>query len=499
MQDTSTYFTPSGTVSSSATSFNTNSQLAGDGFEALWHSIDKNKMIGGSQYNNFSRSLDGGTTWASAFNGLTLLGTTPDQSKFPFISKLTCSKQAPDILYTVGTEGVWKSSNFGGNWALTPITSGWGAKTFADVEVSRANANIIWAGGGMGSSDTKLFVSTDAGKTFNPVPNPTGFTLGAITKIATHPTNEKVAYALFSFAKTAKIFMTQNLGQTWTDISGFGTGQSSTTGFPDVAVYALYVRPDNTNIIWAGTEIGLVESLDSGASWTLLTEFPNVAVWDMKGQEDEIVIATHGRGIWTAKVAFDQNENYPVPKIITSGTSPQSKFVVQAHLPYRYDSAQIIINSQTIKFNPIDSGTYNIQISNVPKGSVTIQLIGYKGGAPIYSLTASSVNLSLLNYQQQFYDYFIAASNFYLNGFSLSSFGTSNISMQSAHNYAANQDKSGTLLVPIIVSSGSNTSISYQDVAIVHPGTTGAVFGQSLFNDYVVVEAPKNGVDWIPL
>src|SRR5260221_9611848 len=174
MQDNSTYFTPSGTVSSSATFFNTNSQLAGDGFEALWHSIDKNKMIGGSQYNDFARSLDAGTTWTSAFAGLTLSGSSPDQNKFPFISKLACSKQAPDILYTVGTEGVWKSTNFGGSWSLTPITSGWQSSSnnssFADVEVSRANANIVWAGSGAGSGKN-LFVSTDAGKTFAAVRN----------------------------------------------------------------------------------------------------------------------------------------------------------------------------------------------------------------------------------------------------------------------------------------------------------------------------------------
>jgi photosystem II stability/assembly factor-like uncharacterized protein len=162
MQDNSTYFTPSGTVSSSTTYFNTNAQLAGDGFEVLWHTTNTNEMIGGAEYNYFSRSLDGGITWTSAFTGLTLSGSSPDQTKFPFISKLACSKQTPDDIYTVGSEGVWISTNFGGNWTLTPITTGgWGLSTFADVEVSRANPNIVWAGSGMGSG-SNLFVSTNA-------------------------------------------------------------------------------------------------------------------------------------------------------------------------------------------------------------------------------------------------------------------------------------------------------------------------------------------------
>ncbi len=410
MQDNATYFSPGGKIASATTYYQTNSQLAGDGFEVVWHSLDSNKLIGGAEYDYFSRSVDGGATWVSAFSGLTLSGSSPDETKFPFISKLATSKQSPDVLYTVSTQGVWKSANFGASWSLTPVTSGWGSVdiTFADVEVSRANANIVWAGSGVGSGGNNLFVSTNAGQTFTAVPNPSGFVLGNITRIATHPTNEKVAYALFSFAKTAKILMTQDLGQTWNDISGFGTGTSSTTGFPDVAVYSLYVRPDNTDIIWAGTEIGLVESLDGGASWALLSEFPNVGVWDMKGQDNEIVLATHGRGIWTAELSVDQNSNFPVPVIVTSGTSPQSKYVVQINLPYLYDSVQVLINTASLTFVPTVAGIQNVVLSNVPKTSLTIQLIGYKGDAPIYSVVSTGTNFSLLPYRQQYYDYFIS-------------------------------------------------------------------------------------------
>ncbi len=499
MQDNSTYFTPNGTISSATTHFNTNSALAGDGFEALWHSLDGNKMIGGSQYNNFARSLDGGSTWSSAISGFPLTSGSPTQSEFPFISKLANSKQAPDFIYSVGAQGVWKSVDFGGTWNLTSITQNWGSVTsFADVEVSRANANIVWAGNGAYSGGN-LFISTDAGKTFTSVPNPAGYVLGNVSRIATHPTNEKIAYVLFSFANTAKILMTQDLGQTWTDISGFGTGQSSTTGFPDVAVYCLYVRPDNTNIIWAGTEIGIIESLDGGGSWALLTEFPSVAVWDMKGQDNEIVMATHGRGIWTAELPVDQNANFPVPQIVASGTSPQSKFKVQIHLPSKYDSVQMIIGSQSVTLIPPDSGTYIVTITNVPTGSLQEQLIGYKKTAPIYSLPYSAVNLKLNAYQQQYNDFFITMNNFYSDGFSLLPFGNSNTSMQSQHEYVSGQDASGTLLTPIIVSTGSNASFIYDDVAIVQPGAAGSVFGQASFNDYVVAEATKDGLNWTPV
>ena len=107
-----------------------------------------------------------------------------------------------------------------------------------DVDVSRANANIVWAGSGMANSGTlrNLQVSTNGGATFTPTNNYTDRILGGITKLATHPTEANTAYALFSFSGRPKILRTTNLGETWTDISGFGMGTTSSTGFPNVAV-----------------------------------------------------------------------------------------------------------------------------------------------------------------------------------------------------------------------------------------------------------------------
>jgi hypothetical protein len=367
--------------------------------------------------------------------------------------------------------------------------------SFTDVEVSRANPNIVWAGSGQFGSTT-LFVSTNAGQTFTSVPNPIGYTLGNITRIATHPLEPNTAYALYSFSKTAKIMKTTNLGQTWTDISGFGTGTSSTTGFPDVAVYSLYIRLDDPNIIWAGTEIGIVESLDGGATWAILTSFPAVGVWDMKGQDKEIVIGTHGRGIWSASIGKDQ---IGATKILASGTTPQSKFAMLINAPYKYDSILIKFNAtSTLKFVPPDSGTYSLHISNVPTGDQSMQTFSYRGGVSTTSPLYSGTNLKLTAYQQKYYDYMIDLSNFSLSGFGLAAFGESNTSLQSQHNYVANSSEAATLLVPIIVASGSSSFI-YDDVAIVQPASTGAVFGQAAFNDYVVAEATKDGLNWIPI
>jgi photosystem II stability/assembly factor-like uncharacterized protein len=492
-QDNGTWLSPRGSSATKTTSYS--SKIGGDGFEAVWHNLDDKKIIGGSQNNNFARTIDGGTTWTNATSGLS--GT------HPFISKLANSRENPETLFTLSSAGVFRSTNFGSTWTLIPITDKWGASSsFMDVEVSRANANIIWAGSGMVNSGSlrNIHVSTNGGTSFTPTNNYTDVILGGITKLASHPTEQKTAYAIFSFAGRPKIVRTTDLGQTWADITGFGVNDISSNGFPDVAVYCVYVRPDDPNIIWAGTEIGIVESINNGQSWALLDDFPNVAVWDLKGLDDQIIIATHGRGIWTAKMANLQENQIKRPSVLAAGTSPQSDFVFKLLLQEKFDSTQVFINNQKAgKLLNVETGEYIVITKNVAAGNVEVKLVGFRNIAPYYSAPFTTKKLPIIKtYQQQYYNLFTGTSDLSLTGLTLLSFGTSNLSLQSTHNYVAKAESTALLLQPIIVSS-TNSSFFYQDIAIVQPSSAGVNFGHPDFKDYVVVEGTKDGLTWIPL
>jgi photosystem II stability/assembly factor-like uncharacterized protein len=496
MQDNGTRRSSAGEIATAKSNFIY--AIGGDGFEVSWNSVDGKKVIGSIYNNIFFRSIDGGDSWSPAFSGFPLVSGVPDPSKYPFISKIGSSRSLPDELYAVGTDGVWKSVNFGSSWSLTPIIQNWGSSpTFFDVEVSRANANIVWAGSGM-SDSRKLHVSRDGGKTYSPTSN-FASTLGSITKLASHPTEPNTAYALFSFANRPKILRTLDLGNTWQDISGFGSSSTSSNGFPNVAVYCLYVRPDNANIIWAGTEIGIVESLDGGNSWNLLNDsrIPNVSIWDMKGQDDEIVIATHGRGIWTAKINASQTIESR-PTIITAGTSPQSNYVLQFNLPINYDAVDVVINGKTLttlKDQP--SGTYNLTVSNLSAGVITSQLVAYKGESPVQSATFVKNKLDI-----------VAPVGLYVNRFDINSTdfvsfnndsnqptfavislsgSSNNTSLQTAHNYPLKTELTSILVKPIIVSA-DNPNLFYSEVALVAND-----------GDYVTIEGTKDGITWKPL
>lgn len=320
MQDNGTWKSPSGISSDKTTNWQFN--IGGDGFNVVWNYSNPQRLLGGSQFNGIRRSLDGGNTWQEATSGLTDVGS----SNAPFITKLEASQMAPNRVFAVGRTGVWRSENFGGSWESSPISENWQFGSFSNVKVSIADPNIVWAGGAM-TNTARVFVSRDAGKTFQPVNNSSEAPAAVVTGIGTHPFDPNTAFLTFSAFGRTKILRTKDLGQSWEDITGFSNGVSS-KGFPNVAVYSVIVLPNEPQTIWAGTEIGIFESTDDGASWHMLDgNLPAASIWEMKVVDDQVVVATHGRGIWsltipelqdfvlnadTPKLSFDFNI-YPNP------------------------------------------------------------------------------------------------------------------------------------------------------------------------------------------
>ncbi|HEX5258107.1 MAG TPA: sialidase, partial [Sphingomicrobium sp.] len=93
------------------------------------------------------------------------------------------------------------------------------------------------------------------------------------------------------------LYRTTDYGRTWQRLVGPGTA--------GVRGYAHVIKEDrlNPNILFLGTEFGLYMSLNGGQSWAQFrpNNFPDgLAVRDIALQErdDDMVLATHGRGIW---------------------------------------------------------------------------------------------------------------------------------------------------------------------------------------------------------
>lgn len=479
--------------------------IGGDGYETSWHFDDPTKLIGGYQYNGLQRSLDGGLTWSAANVSVSPPGTIDQGSaNAPFITKIAKSPLDPERLFAVGRQGVWRSNDFGATWSLTAISSAtWGPiSAFHCVRMSRANPDVVYAGSRMDSGG-QMHRSTDGGVTFTPLPNYTTVTMGGVSGLATHPTDPNVAYVLFGFAQRPKILRTVNGGSTWQDITGFESGGASTNGFPDVAVYDLVVFSNDTNRLWAATEIGLVESLDGGATWALADNgLPNVSIWFLTEVEDEIVAGTHGRGVWSVTMPGLIAGRTFNPLIEDLFQRPDGMLELRLNLRSEYDSSTVYVDSVAVGGFAANAARQaeTLLIPVVGAGTKDVQVVGEKNSVPyasvMKSIDAFAPRDPVLTYVN---DFETSGGDFSLSLFTIgTAAGFTGSAIHSAHPYADESNPVCLLTVPIQV-AWEGALVEFDELALVEPGDPGSVFGDSNFWDYVIVEGSANGSTWVPL
>jgi len=473
----------------------------GDGFEMAWHYTDPTKMLSTIQFNVFLKSTNTGLSWRT----LSVPGAGG-----PFITRLAKSNQDPDLVLGVDSIGVLISEDFGTNWELLS-PDGWAQKTTRRngiVRISQASPDVIWAGSHL-IGDSTLFVSTDGATSFSSTQPYSLASMGPLTGLDTHPTDPNTAYATFSYANKPKVLRTTNLGQTWEDLSGFGSGTSSSNGFPDVATYCVLAMPFDENMLWAGTEIGLFESLDGGQSWQLAQNgLPSVSIWQMRIVNDEVVLATHGRGIWS--VSLPELQGYEPPSVLLRpivsnefvSTSNIASFQVQLRQPS--DSTVIEIDgvpSLTLEANSASVvQQVSIPLSVNETRSLSLIAVSYADGLASSSRSRPLQVLRRFEPQLSFSTDFLTNQDaFELDGFFVQTpVGFSNPALHSEHPYGDDLQYIARLLVPIIVSD-EDPIVRYDDIALIETGTTNSQFGDFDFYDYVVLEGTNDGIFWTPL
>lgn len=87
------------------------------------------------------------------------------------------------------------------------------------------------------------------------------------------------------------LYKTTDYGATWRAI---------TDGIPaDDYVRVIRCDPNRRGVLYMGTELGLYISFDDGASWRRWrSNLPVAPIYDMKIKNEDLVLATHGRGFW---------------------------------------------------------------------------------------------------------------------------------------------------------------------------------------------------------
>ena len=169
--------------------------------------------------------------------------------------------------------------------------------TIYSISESPKNGQVIW----VGTDDGNVQITRDGGKNWtNVAANVPGAGKAPwVSWVEASRVNEAVAYATFDRHMygdmTPHVFKTADYGRTWTELPAAASG---------VRGYAHVIKEDTVdpNLLFLGTEFGLWISVDGGQRWAQYrpTGFPSVAVRDLAvhPRTSDLVLATHGRGIW---------------------------------------------------------------------------------------------------------------------------------------------------------------------------------------------------------
>lgn len=212
-----------------------------------------------------------------------------------------------------GTQRLYRTADRGATWTgLGASSDGFGADLtkgqgyvtaiaahprLNPAQGSDPQGEVVW----VGTSDGTVQVTIDAGKldkatwrnvTKAPLPN------RFITDIGLDPNEQRRAIVTYSGfnantpSTPGKVFLTNDQGGTWTDITG---------DLPDTPANSVAVDPNQANTFYLGTDIGVFQTTNGGQNWSRVgAGLPRVAVFTVRyhAATKNLVVGTYGRGAW---------------------------------------------------------------------------------------------------------------------------------------------------------------------------------------------------------
>ncbi|HUA80341.1 MAG TPA: hypothetical protein VL997_08220, partial [Dyella sp.] len=225
---------------------------------------------------------------------------------------LTFSKRNAKVLY-FANQRLFRTADGGDHWApISPdltredagVPANLDATTAADdnhvdkrrgviytIAPSPLTAQTLW----VGTDDGLVWRTDDEGAHWSNV-TPTALTpWSKVGGIEPSHFSAEVAYLAIDRHRldddAPYIYRTTDGGKNWTRIDA---------GIPaDSFVNVVREDPVRKGLLYAGTEKGVYVSFDDGGHWQSLEQnLPSTSVRDIDVHQDDLVIATHGRGFW---------------------------------------------------------------------------------------------------------------------------------------------------------------------------------------------------------
>jgi photosystem II stability/assembly factor-like uncharacterized protein len=300
---------------------------------AAIHPTNPNLAIGGTQDNataiyggsrvwqQFARTGDGmsnaisavnpDTQWIASGYGLRIFRTQDsgmswnriDKGIFPncrqFVTRLS-SCPAADVVITGTCTRIWRSDDaFSADqpiWTVNSPDLGEDAQAMVFAP-SDTTCGTYAVGAPLG----KTWVTTNAGATWSQIGPANQLPARVVTGLAFDPQDGRKLYATFSGFSTegghpGHLYVCDDItsfNPTWVDISPPLNSPHD----------AIAVDPQIPNNLYVGTDVGMVISTDSGATWAAVpsNQIPRVIINDIKINRttNQVVAFTYGRGVYS--------------------------------------------------------------------------------------------------------------------------------------------------------------------------------------------------------
>ena len=235
------------------------------------------------------------------------------------------------------------------------------------VSPSPLDASRIWAG----TDDGLIHLTSDAGKTWTEITPPQISAWQKISLIDASHFDANTAYAAVNTLRLddnrPHIYRTADAGKTWTEI---------VRGIPDgQTVNAVREDPQRRGLLFAGTERAVYVSFDDGENWQpLRLNMPATSIRDVIIKDDDLCVATHGRGFWILdnitplrQLARDRQE--------TALLKPQ----IALRVRWSMNTDTPLPPDEPVGENPPDGAMIDYYLTSVVTGSVTLEIKDDKG------------------------------------------------------------------------------------------------------------------------
>jgi photosystem II stability/assembly factor-like uncharacterized protein len=201
---------------------------------------------------------------------------------------LLFSPRDPRALF-FGADALWRTADGGERWtAISPAQGGAAVQT---VAISPIDDAIIW----LGTDDGQIRVTRDGGRTWMDATPSQLAPWASVSSLEASHFDVNTAYAAVNASRLDDrrpyVYRTRDGGRRWSLAAGELPA--------DAPVNSVKEDIQRRGLLFAGTERAAYVSFDDGDHWqSLRLNMPATSVRDLVVKDDDLVIATQGRGFW---------------------------------------------------------------------------------------------------------------------------------------------------------------------------------------------------------